>query len=145
MIAQGTTEGKPMTTIRIVAGLLLAVLFAAPVAAREELVDPAPIAVPAGLDDAKIAQAVKASLIARTWTIMAVKPGHIDATLNLRKHTANITIDWSAGPLRIAYVSSTNLDYKEKRGKRYIHENYLGWIQYLVQDIQRNLQNATVL
>jgi len=134
-----------MNMMRIVAGMLLAVLFAAPVAAREELIDPAPIAVPAGLDDAKIAGAVKASLIARTWTVMAVKPGHIDAELHLRKHVAKIAIDWDTANVRIAYVSSDNLDFKEKRGKRYIHENYLSWIQYLVDDFKRNLQNATVM
>jgi hypothetical protein len=135
-----------MNLIRVVAGVLMAVLFAAPVAAKEELIDPAPIAVPAGLDDAKIAQAVKASLVARTWTVNAVKPGHIDASLHLRKHVASIAIDWAGGSsLKIAYVSSENLDFKEKRGKRYIHGNYLGWIQYLVDDITRNLQNATVM
>lgn len=135
-----------MKAMRIVAGLLLAVLTTAPVVAKELLVDPAPIAVPAALDDAKIAQAIKASLIARTWTVMAVKPGHIDATLYIRKHTATIAIDWTVGgSVAIKYVSSENLDFKEKRGKRYIHENYLSWIDYLVQDITRNLQNATVM
>ena len=49
------------------------------------------------------------------------------------------------GSVAIKYVSSENLDFKEKRGKRYIHENYLSWIDYLVQDITRNLQNATVM
>ncbi|HET7843154.1 MAG TPA: hypothetical protein VFL14_03325 [Xanthomonadales bacterium] len=135
-----------MKAIRILAGILLAVLVAAPVAAKEYLVDPEPIPVPQNLDDAKIEQAVKASLVARTWTVDAVKPGHIDASLHLRKHVANIAIDWAGGrAVTIKYVSSENLDFKEKRGKRYIHGNYLGWIEYLKQDIQRNLQNAAVL
>lgn len=135
-----------MKAIRILAGVLLAVVFAAPVAAKELLVDPAPIAIPAGLSDAQITQAVKSALVARTWTVMAVKPGHIDASLHLRKHVATIALDWTGGSaVKITYVSSENLDFKEKRGKRFIHGNYLGWIQYLVDDITRNLQNATVM
>ena len=43
-----------MKAMRIVAGLLLAVLATAPVVAKELLVDPAPIAVPAALDDARM-------------------------------------------------------------------------------------------
>ena len=67
------------------------------------------------------------------------QPGTIDSTLHLREHVARIKVDYDASQVRIAYVDSSNLDFKEKRGKRYIHGNYLGWIGYLVNDISTNL------
>jgi hypothetical protein len=122
---------------------LLAVSAAAP--AREELVDPAPVAVPAGLSEQQVAEAIKMALVGRTWTVEKQQPGRIDAALYIRTHVARIGIDYDATRVAIEYVSSDNLDYKEKRGKRYIHDNYLGWIQFLVNDLKRHLGNAAHL
>ena len=35
--------------------------------------------------------------------------------------------------------------YREKGDQRSIHRNYNGWIEYLEQDIRRNLQNTHAL
>ena len=70
------------------------------------------------------------------------RPGRIDATLHLRKHVANIEIAYDREQIVIAYKSSENLDYTERRGRRLIHDNYLGWIQNLVNDVRRAVHNA---
>ena len=114
-----------------------------PAQAREMLVDPEPVAIPAeGVTPDEVAQAIKAALIGRTWTVEKMAPGRIDAALYIRKHVARVAITYDASTIRIAYQSSENLDYKEKRGKRYIHDNYLGWIENLVGDIRRHVGNA---
>ena len=47
--------------------------------------------------------------------------------------------------VRFAYVDSSNLDYRVKRGEPQIHSNYLGWIGYLVDDLATNLQVSAAL
>jgi hypothetical protein len=49
-------------------------------------------------------------------------------------------VTYDDNQVRIAYVDSSNLDYMDKRGTRYIHPNYLGWIGFLVNDIGTNLK-----
>jgi hypothetical protein len=133
-----------MTMLRTIAALAAMVLFAsiAPVAAREVLVDPAPIEVPEALALDDVATSIKAALVGRGWTVMKQQPGRIDAALYLRKHVANIGIAYDERQIAISYRSSENLDFKESRGRRLIHDNYLGWIQNLVNDIRRHLNNA---
>jgi len=117
--------------------------------ARDPLVDPPAIAVPAGVSAEETAQAIKNALVGRTWVVTKHEPagdgGRIDAALNIRAHQATITIAYDAREIDLDYVGSVNLDYKVKRnGTVLIHENYNGWINYLVADIQRHLQAATV-
>ena len=114
--------------------------FATAVQAREKLVDPAPVAVPAGLEGERVVKDIKRTLAGRGWEVTGEQPGQIDARLHLRDHVAVIKVTYDASDVRFAYVDSTNLDYKEKRGQRYIHGNYLGWIQYLRTDLATNMQ-----
>ena len=130
--------------VRVVAIVVLCLLaIVSPLHAREILVDPEPIAIPAeGITQDEVLDSIKAALMGRTWTIEKVAPGRVDAALYIRRHVARIAITFDDAAIRIAYQSSDNLDFKEKRGKRYIHENYLGWIQNLVGDIRRHVSNA---
>ncbi len=121
--------------------LALALLPGVTLARSSELIDPDPIAVPAGRTPAAVATAIKAALVGRTWSVSKETPGRIDATLYIRSHVARIAITYDKAQVRIAYVSSENLKYQEKRGKRYIHSNYNGWIGNLVADLSRNLQS----
>ena len=126
--------------------LLILMLLLAPMlaTAREVLVDPAPVAIPSGLDADAVAREIKRSLIGRTWTVDAERPGEIDATLRLRKHVARATLSYDATQVRWTYVSSENLDCKEKRGERSIHGNYLSWVDNVMGDLSRNLQLAAL-
>lgn len=124
--------------------LLLVPLLALTMAFRQApLVNPDPIHVPAGLSEAQVGKAVASALIGRGWSVTAEKAGETDATLHLREHVARIAVTYDASAVQIKYVDSENLKYEMKDGKPYIHKNYLGWIEYLVQDINRGLQLLT--
>ena len=121
-------------------GLLLLPLLALLMGARQvPLVDPEPFAVPAGLTEARVAKAIKAALVGRTWMVTEDQPGKIVATLNLRSHMAKIEIPYDTSKVAIRYLDSSELMYGEKKGVKVIHRNYLSWIQNLVTDINRNL------
>ena len=51
---------------------------------------------------------------------------------------------WDAQSVRIAYVDSVDLDYKERKGKRFIHPNYLGWISNIAKDMGTNMQLSAI-
>jgi hypothetical protein len=124
-------------TRRLLALLLVPLAFMLMGAA--ELVDPAPIAVPSGLAAADVAKAIKTGIVRRGWVVTKDENGQIDATLNIRKHTAKVAIPYNTKEVAIKYVDSSELAYSEKKGKRYIHGNYIKWIRNMQADIQREL------
>ncbi len=105
----------------------------------------APISVPTQLSQMQVRNAIITSLTGRGWTIDHSGHGNILSTLNLRGHSATIRVNYNRSTVSIAYVSSSDLEYRLKDGKPYIHRNYNGWIGYLEQDIRRNLQNTHYL
>jgi hypothetical protein len=112
--------------------------------ARALIVDPEPIAVPAGISASDVAKAIKVGIVRRGWVISKDENGQIDAVLNVRTHTARVAIPYDAKEVRIKYVSSEDLDYQEKNGQRYIHSNYVKWVRNMQADIQRELQLLTI-
>jgi hypothetical protein len=129
-------------TRRLLALLLVPLAFMLMGAA--ELVDPDPIAVPAGLAAADVSKAIKMGIVRRGWVVTKDENGQIDATLNVRSHTAKVAIPYNAKEVAIRYVDSTELAYSEKKGKRFIHGNYIKWIRNMQADIQRELQLLAV-
>jgi len=99
------------------------------------LVNPDPIAIPAGVDDKAILQAVRQALNTRGWVVTDEAAGDVKSTLHVREHTARIDITWADRKLHLTYVGSENLKYHVEDGKPYIHKNYLGWIENLTHDI----------
>jgi len=132
-----------MARSRLAALLLIPLAFML-MGAKAVLVDPAPIAVPAGIAAKDVAKAIRMGLLNRGWVVSKDEAGQIDATLNLRSHTARVAIPYSTKEVSIKYVSSDNLDYQEKNGTKYIHGNYMKWIRNMEADIQRELQLLTV-
>jgi hypothetical protein len=124
-------------TRRLLALLLVPLAFMLMGAA--ELVDPQPIAVPAGVAAADVAKAIKTGIVRRGWVVTKDENGQIDATLNIRAHTAKVAIPYNTKEVAIRYVDSSELAYSEKKGKRYIHGNYIKWIRNMQADIQREL------
>ena len=59
----------------------------------------------------------------------------IDATLARRVHVVKIEVEIDEESIRMRYVDSTKMGYKEKKGKKYIHPNYTVWLQQLQADI----------
>jgi hypothetical protein len=129
----------------ILLSMLSLFAFSGTVQARQApLTDPAPVSIPAGMSQDKVLKDIKRALIGRGWEVSAERPGEIDSTLRLRDHVAQIRVTWDAQTIRIAYVDSKNLNYKVKRGKKFIHPNYLGWVSNVAKDIGTNLQLSAV-
>lgn len=103
------------------------------------LVNPDPVALPAGLSEEAMVKDLKRALIGRGWEVEAERAGEIDAVLHLRDHVAKIRLTYTASDVRIVYVDSTNLDYRNRKGTPYIHRNYLSWIDNIVRDFRTNL------
>ena len=131
-----------MKAVMAIIGLCMLVFAIGQPASADPLVDPAPIAVPAGVVQTDVVRAIRNALLYRNWTIDAEQPGQLDATLYLRDHEARIRIDYNEQDVRIAYFSSNNLGESERNGVKQIHGRYLVWINYLDGDINTNLQHS---
>jgi hypothetical protein len=85
------------------------------------------------------AQEVRAAIVRAGsglgWVMKDEGPGKLTAILNLRTHTAEVDIPYSASSYAIRYKSSVNLQAAD--GK--IHRNYNGWIQNLSRSINAQL------
>lgn len=128
-----------LTLFSFVAILILSINIQA-----AELVDPAPVAIPGDLTSVQVATEIKRALIGRGWIVNREQPGKIEASLHIRTHVARVAIHYSESQVSLTYLSSDNLDYKEKKGKRMIHKNYLSWVNNIMQDIYKNMQNAVL-
>jgi hypothetical protein len=124
--------------------LLLFPVLALLMAAGPELVDPPPIAVPAGLTDAAIEKCIVDGVTRRGWIVNQRKPGYMQATLNVRSHMAQVGISYDQKAIQIRYEDSSNLDYEVSGGVRHIHRNYAKWINNMTRDIAAQLQVAAV-
>lgn len=112
--------------------------------AARELVDPPAVTVPAGVKSPAVAKIIKTSLVNRGWVVEKESGNEISAGLYVRQHVLKVAITYSATEVKLTYVSSQNLDYKEKNGKRYIHRKYAGWTARIMADITQALQLATL-
>ncbi len=124
----------------ILAALVLALPSFAVHARGAELVDPAPVAIPAGLSQEQVVKDIRRALVGRGWKIASEAPGEIQSTLNLRDHEARIAVAYDASQVQLRYLDSRNLDFKEKKGRRTIHSNFLGWMGFLANDLNTNFQ-----
>lgn len=124
----------------------LRALWVLPVAlllmAATPLVDPAPVPVPAGLDDKAIAKAIRLGGAQRGWIVTRQDPGAMELTLNIRTHMAKVGVKYDTKTIQLSYLDSTNLDYEVKKGNRYIHRNYPKWVNNLANDIAVQLALA---
>jgi hypothetical protein len=110
--------------------------------AATPLVDPAPVPVPAGLDDKAIAKSIRLGGAQRGWIVTRQDPGAMELTLNIRTHMAKVSVKYDTQSIQFTYLDSTNLDYEVKKGNRYIHRNYPKWVNNLANDIAVQLALA---
>ncbi len=135
------SQGKTMLRSRRLLLVLLPLLLLTMAFRQKPLIDPPPIAVPAGLTALQVSKAVKGGLIGRGWAVTAEQSDGVDALLTGNDYTAKIHVAFDTRQIRITYVDSTNLKYEvKKNGQRMIHTNYMNWMHYLSDDIGRNLQ-----
>ena len=89
----------------------------------------------------QVRHAVATAGAPRGWQMVDEQPGRITLRNVVRgKHTVVVAVDYDAAGFRIDYVSSENMNYREKRGRRYIHPKYMQWTGLLAQDIGARLQ-----
>lgn len=123
--------------------LLLAVValtFAASVEARNApIVNHEKVAVATSSGKALSAADVKKVIMvagtSKGWVITDAASGKLRGTLNVRKHTVIVDIDYSATDFSIRYADSTNMDYRDGT----IHSNYNNWIQNMLTAIRAEL------
>lgn len=73
--------------------------------------------------------------IQKGWVPSVVKPGLVEASIQVRTHQAVVSISYTQADYDILYKSSQNLD--ESGGK--IHRNYNRWVANLSASIQEEL------
>ncbi len=119
---------------------LVAVAFAASVEARNvPIVNHENIAVATSsgktLSAADVKKVILIAGTGRGWVITDAGGGKLKGTLNVRKHTVIVDIDYSATEFSIRYLDSTNMDYRDGT----IHSNYNNWIQNILKSIRAEL------
>ncbi|WP_146909557.1 hypothetical protein [Arenimonas daejeonensis] len=127
--------------------LLSLVLALAPVmaAAKTDKLDPPQRMLfvgPAGKTPApdSLRGAIAAAGNVRGWQLIDEVPGRMTFRNVIRgKHTVVVAVVYDPRGFQIEYVSSENLNYKERRGQAYIHPKYHQWIANLAQDINASV------
>ena len=116
---------------------VLVLLFAVPShAAYEEILNIQAAPIPSGLTPQQVEVAITNGGAQRGWVVERVAPGHLLATLNIRRHTVWADIRYGATSYSITYKDSANIKFR--KGK--IHGAYNKWIRNLNGDIQQALQ-----
>jgi len=88
----------------------------------------------------EVQRAIIAAGTARGWIITPSGPDSLEASITVRKHSAECHIDYSNTSFSIQYVDSTSLDYGTTRsGQRVIHKNYNRWVNNLRNDVVLSL------
>jgi len=83
----------------------------------------------------EVGKAIQRAGVALGWQMKETKPGHMLATLALRKHEAVVDVNYGVKSYSIRYKDSTELGYDGQN----IHPNYNGWIQNLDKGIRAQL------
>ena len=87
-------------------------------------------------DSDGLRSAIAAAGASRGWQLVEEAPDRMTLKNVIRgKHTVVVAVVYDAQGFQIDYVSSENLNYREKRGQAYIHPKYHQWIANLAQDI----------
>ncbi len=71
------------------------------------------------------------------WTAKIIEPGHIVASITVRRHFAQIDVTLSPTTYSIVYKDSRELKYNGEK----IHRNYNKWIKLLDDQFRLNLTN----
>ena len=91
----------------------------------------------AKLTSAQVQKAIISAAAGLGWQPRKEGGNVVIATLNVRKHMAQIQIPFSATSYSILYKDSQNLRYDAAAST--IHKNYNGWIQRLQNTINANI------
>lgn len=88
-------------------------------------------------DSATVERAIIDGCRDRGWSPRKVRDGEIEATINVRIHTAVVTILYNADGYEILYKDSNNLHYDPQTKE--VHSNYVAWVRNLDRSISKRL------
>lgn len=111
---------------------------------------PPSIRIPEKASMEAVSAVIHKALLHRGWTVDAKKfpdgkqngsneIGILVSTLHIRTHTVTIKITVDAEKIKIEYVRSTQMQFREESGTRYIHPKYTQWIKNLEKSIRSDL------
>lgn len=132
---------KALSTFVLVALLSLGLASCARV---QPVYNPPDLAVPRGMTDRQVADAIFAALSRRGWAVDRAQPHLIVASVHLRGTTAAVQIHYNIHEVKVTYLSSQGLKYTVENGTPEIHKNYNGWVHNLEGDIRTELSKHHV-
>lgn len=116
-------------------GLLL--LLCAPLC-RADIVDPLlqpePLAVPAGMPAEELRKIILTNAKRREWVIKEQKQGEVLLRFARDNYWAEVRVEYDAKTLRVRYAGSKGLMYENAREGPKIHHNYNRWVKNLAND-----------
>jgi len=117
-------------------------------ARSNELIDPAPITFSQPVAIEKIEGAVYAAITTHGWTqntptITESDSNSIDIVYTIRTHKIIAKLVFDTSSVKLHYINSENMKYKQQKNKTFIHPNYMVWTQELMDGIDRNIKNGT--
>ena len=86
-----------------------------------------------------VSKSLEYALITKRWKITKHEGNVIHAFLHARTHSAKIRIEYGSDKYQIFYEDSTNLKFRIKENRRYIHHNYMRWIDLIDLETQKYL------
>lgn len=116
-------------------------------ARSKELIDPAPITLSQPMAIEKIEGAIYAAMVTEGWTQNAPAATEsngksIEVIYTLRAHKVFAKIAFDQTSVKLIYVNSINLNFKQKKNKMFIHPSYMDWTQQLMNSIEQNIKTG---
>ena len=93
------------------------------------------IALPAGLSDNTLSFLVEDALSGHDWAIKERHARWVRAALHVEDIVAVVDVVRDGDMLKVVYVDSENLGYRNAKGKIRIDGEYAAWVQVLLDDI----------
>lgn len=90
-------------------------------------IDEPTVQAPSGSTAEDIKKAVMYAGVEYGWEMTEAGPGHINGVLNIRRHRAEIDVEYDDTTFTIRYKDSTNLKYNGST----IHRRYNTWVKNL--------------
>jgi hypothetical protein len=126
--------------------LIVALAFSMTAQARHAattLLDPPPLAIPAGDTALDVEKSILTCGIKRNWTVVDKQPGAIVLQYAAREFWVKVTVKYDSHAVSISYLDSSNLEYSKDNGVAMIHPNYNRWVNNLAHDIDGDLATRT--
>jgi hypothetical protein len=89
-----------------------------------------------------VRKAIMAGAVSKGWTIKEEGSGKIRLDLDVRnKHQVVAEVVYTTKMYVVKYLTSTNMGHKEEGGVKFVHPNYVKWVNDLVNNINAQLIN----